>query len=343
MHFIDECTIHVRGGDGGNGCAAFSRGPGNPRGGPAGGDGGHGGSVILVSDPQLTTLLDLQFQREYRASRGENGQGRDRHGKSGEDRLVRVPQGTVVKDEDGTVLCDLCEAGARFVAARGGAGGFGNLHFVTSTNQAPQRADPGEPGEDRRLRLELKLLADVGLLGYPNVGKSTLIARVSRARPKIADYPFTTLSPNLGVVSLSGERSFVLADVPGLIEGAHEGAGLGHRFLRHLSRARVLIHLLELSHDPARSPEHDYDTINEELRRYDPELATRPQIVALTKLDLTETREALPALRERFAGRGVPLRAISAATGEGVKALMEEAHAQVVAARSQTGIQERKK
>jgi len=331
MQFIDECSIFVRGGDGGDGCAAFLREPGRPRGGPAGGDGGNGGSVILVADPQRSTLLDLTFRREYRAERGQAGQGRDRYGRGGEDLIVEVPAGVVIKDSDDNILCDLTTPGQRFIAAQGGHGGRGNIHFATSTWQAPEYAEPGTPGEERTLKLELKLLADVGLLGYPNVGKSSLIARVSRVRPKIANYPFTTLVPNLGVVSFplgsrTSERNFVLADLPGLIEGAHEGHGLGHRFLRHLQRTRVLIHLLEVSYEPGREPLRDYDTLNEELRRFDPELAARPQLVTLAKLDLTETREALPTLRAQFAAQGVKLWAISAATGEGVAELMDEAY-----------------
>ncbi len=331
MQFIDECSIFVRGGDGGDGCAAFLREPGRPRGGPAGGDGGNGGSVILVADPQRSTLLDLTYRREYRAERGQAGQGRDRYGRGGKDLIVEVPAGVVIKDSDGTVLCDLAEAGQTFIAAQGGHGGRGNIHFATSTWQAPEYAEPGTLGEERTLKLELKLLADVGLLGYPNVGKSSLIARVSRVRPKIANYPFTTLTPNLGVVSLPlgsrvSDRSFVLADLPGLIEGAHEGHGLGHRFLRHLQRTRVLIHLLEVSQEPGREPLRDFDTLNEELRRFDPELAERPQLVVLAKLDLTEARDGLPTLRAQFADRGVKLWAISAATGEGVAELMDEAY-----------------
>ena len=248
MQFIDECTITVRAGRGGDGCAAFARTSNEPRGGPAGGDGGNGGSVILVADPQLSTLLDLRYQREYRAERGENGQGRDKYGKGGIDTIVRVPSGTVVYDVDtDEVLADLLEAGQRFIAAKGGIGGKGNIHFATATYQAPHRAEQGEPAQERELRLELKLLADVGLLGFPNVGKSTFISSVSRAKPKIADYPFTTLVPHLGVVGLSGNRSFVLADIPGLIEGAADGHGLGHRFLRHVERARVLLHQLDLT------------------------------------------------------------------------------------------------
>jgi GTP-binding protein len=322
MQFIDECTIDVRAGSGGDGCVAFRREPFVPRGGPSGGDGGDGGSVILLADSQLGTLIDLRYQKRYVAENGQRGMGRDKYGKAGADTIVRVPVGTVVKDADsGALIADLDRPDARLVAARGGRGGRGNIHFATSTFQAPDKADKGEPGEARRLRLELKLLADVGLCGFPNVGKSTLIAAVSRARPKIADYPFTTLTPHLGVVALSGGRSFVLADVPGLIEGASEGQGLGDRFLRHLERTRLLIHVIQMSPDPLR----DYDIINVELERYDAALARRPQLVALNKIDVTETREAYPALKQAFASRGVELFAVSGATGEGVPALLEAA------------------
>jgi GTPase len=325
MQFIDEVTIQVRAGNGGNGCATFRREPFVPRGGPSGGDGGDGGTIFLVADPQISTLLDLRYQQRYAAGHGERGQGRDKYGKAGADAIVAVPVGTLVKDEaSGETLADLVEPGQRFVAAQGGKGGRGNIHFATSTNQAPTDAEPGTPGEQRTLRLELKLLADVGLLGYPNVGKSTFIAAVSRARPKIANYPFTTLTPNLGVVGMSGGRSFVLADIPGLIEGASEGHGLGHRFLRHVERTRVLIHLVELTGEEGREPLRDFDVINRELERYDPEVARRPQVIALAKLDVTETREAWPGLQAAFAARGLSLHAISAATGEGMKSLLEE-------------------
>jgi GTPase len=325
MQFIDECSIVVCAGRGGNGCAAFRRTKNTPRGGPAGGDGGNGGSVVLVADPQLSTLLDLRYQREYKAERGEDGQGSDKYGRAGQDSIVRVPAGTVVFDEEsGEQIADLVEPEQRFVAARGGLGGKGNIHFATATYQAPHKAEAGEPGEERQLRLELRLLADVGLLGYPNVGKSTFISTVSRAKPKIADYPFTTLVPHLGVVGLPGGRSFVLADIPGLIEGAAEGHGLGHRFLKHVERARVLLHLLERNEAPGRDPLRDHDVLNQELVKFNPELAERPQIVVLGKMDLPETRELEPRLRASFASRGITLFAISAVTGQGVPQLLEE-------------------
>jgi GTPase len=323
MQFIDEATIDVKAGHGGNGCATFRREPFVPRGGPSGGDGGNGGSVILLADEQLSTLLDVRYQKKYVAENGTHGAGRDKYGKSGADTIVRVPVGTLVRDEDGEVLADLVNPGDRFIAAQGGKGGRGNIHFATATYQSPTEAEAGTSGEERTLNLELKLLADVGLLGYPNVGKSTFIAAVSRARPKIANYPFTTLTPNLGVVGLSGGRSFVLADIPGLIEGASEGTGLGHRFLRHVERCRVLIHLLELTQEEGRDPVHDFDVINAELAKYDPELAKRPQVVALSKLDVTETQDAYTEMKKTFAARGIELHAVSAVTGTGMKALLE--------------------
>jgi GTP-binding protein len=337
MQFIDEARIFVQGGRGGDGCAAFRRESRVPRGGPAGGDGGNGGSVIFVADPQLATLLDFKFQQHHRAPDGEDGRGKDQYGAGGVDLVVRVPAGTVVRDDaDGSVLCDLSAPGARFVAAAGGRGGRGNIHFATSTNQAPRRFEPGTAGEQRWIRLELKLLADVGIVGYPNVGKSTLIARVSRARPKVADYPFTTLTPNLGVVQLSDGRAFVLADVPGLIAGAAEGAGLGHRFLRHIERTRALIHVLEVTGDPDRDPLRDYLAVRAELGRYDAALLDRPEVVALGKLDLPEARAALPALREAFRARGIALHGFSAATGAGADALLEAAWVHVARARALT-------
>ena len=325
MIFIDEAKIYAIAGNGGNGAIAFRREAHVPKGGPSGGDGGDGGDVIFVADAQLSTLLDFKYQQHYRAESGEHGRNKDQYGKAGEPKIVRVPVGTLIKDiETGAVVADLTAAGQELVVCKGGKGGKGNIHYKTPWNQAPRTAEPGTPGESKTLRLELKLLADAGLLGFPNVGKSTFLASVSRARPKIADYPFTTLTPHLGVVGLSQGRSFVLADIPGLIEGAAEGAGLGHRFLRHVERTRVLLHLIELSVEPGRDPESDFETINRELAAYDETLAGRPQIVALTKIDITETREAYPALKDRFAAKGITLHAVSAATGEGVTDILEQ-------------------
>ncbi|TMQ25495.1 MAG: GTPase ObgE [Deltaproteobacteria bacterium] len=325
MHFIDEVTIHLKAGDGGNGSAAFRREDRVPRGGPSGGDGGNGGSIILVADPGLSTLLDYRFRSHYAAERGEDGRNKDQYGASGDDLVLRVPVGTMIlSDADGALLADLAEPGARFVVARGGTGGRGNIHFKTPWNQAPRTAEPGTPGEERTVRLELKLLADVGLLGYPNVGKSTFISRVSRARPRVADYPFTTLVPHLGVVQLSDERHFVIADIPGLIEGAAQGAGLGHQFLRHVERCRVLLHIVEATFTtgPGRSPLHDFDVINSELAGYSQALAGKPQVVVLNKIDAMASDEVIMH-RRAFADRGVDLLTISAVTGAGIDAVLE--------------------
>jgi GTP-binding protein len=325
VRFVDEVEIEVVAGDGGNGCVAFRREKYRPFGGPSGGDGGRGGDIVFRTDPRLGTLMDFRYRKRLAAKRGEHGRGKDQYGKGGAGLEVRVPVGTQVFDaESGELLFDLTEAGVATVVARGGDGGRGNIHFATPSDRAPRRAEPGWPGDRRKLRLELKLLADVGLLGYPNVGKSTFIARVSRARPKIADYPFTTLVPNLGVVSRDVDRSFVVADIPGLIEGAAEGLGLGHRFLKHVERCRVLLHLVSLDPDPARDPVADFDTLLGELRRFDPELADRPMVVAVSKLDLPEVRESLPAIREALAERtGGPVLALSSATGEGVEEVLD--------------------
>jgi len=326
MKFVDEAEVHVLAGDGGRGCVAFLREKYRPHGGPSGGDGGDGGDVIFVADPSLTTLLDFKFQRKVKAGRGEYGRGKHQYGKRGDDAVVRVPPGTLVHDaESGELLADLKTPDQRVVIAKGGMGGQGNMHYATSTNQAPRYAQPGLPGEEKHLRLELQLMADVGILGYPNAGKSTLIRRVSAARPKVADYPFTTLVPHLGVVRIDDDTAFVLADIPGLIEGAHAGQGLGARFLRHVSRTQLLIHLLDGSGISGRDPLQDFDTINRELQAFDPELAKKPQIVAVNKLDLSEARERLAEMSRQLAERGIELRGISAATGEGVQELMREA------------------
>jgi GTP-binding protein len=341
MQFIDEAVIHVKAGDGGNGSAAFRREDGVPRGGPSGGDGGHGGSIVIVADSSLSSLLDYKFRRHYAADRGEDGRNKDQYGAAGGDLVLRVPVGTVVRaidTDDGAPLADLAEPGAKFVVARGGVGGRGNIHFKTPWNQAPRTAEPGTPGEDRTVRLELKLLADVGLLGYPNVGKSTFISRVSRARPRVADYPFTTLVPHLGVVQLSDERHFVIADIPGLIEGASQGAGLGHQFLRHVERCRVLLHIVEATFTtgPGRSPLDDFDVINSELAGYSQELAGKPQIVVLNKIDAMASDEVIMH-RRAFADRGVELLTMSAATGEGIDVALERLWSHLNASRTDQG------
>ncbi len=326
MQFIDEATIHVKAGDGGNGSAAMRREAKVPRGGPSGGDGGDGGSIVMVADPQLGTLLDFRYQAHYKATPGEHGRAKDQYGAAGPDLILKVPVGTVVQDpETGAVLADLVKAGDRAVVAQGGKGGKGNIHFTTPWNQAPTTCEPGTPGETRTLKLELKLIADVGLLGYPNVGKSTFISRVSRARPKVADYPFTTLVPNLGVVRISDDRTFVIADIPGLIEGAADGAGLGHQFLRHVERCRALLHILDdtFTTGPDRDPLRDFDVINAELARYAPELAAKPQVVVLNKIDAGTTHGSVDELTAAFATRGHTLLTMSAATGTGTAPVLE--------------------
>lgn len=326
MQFVDEAKIHVKAGDGGNGCVAFRREARVPRGGPSGGDGGNGGDVALTVDPQLSTLLDFRYKRHYKAERGEDGRGKDQYGKGGRDLLLRVPMGTVVYDfETGEMLADLTEPDARVVVAKGGHGGRGNIHFKSPWNQAPRTAEPGTPGQQLTLRLELKSIADVGLIGFPSVGKSTMISAISRARPKVAAYPFTTLQPNLGIVHLSDERAMVVADIPGIIEGAAEGVGLGHQFLRHVERTRVLLHMVEDSDiaGPDRDPLADHDVLNKELAHYSGELAAKPQIVALNKVDLTETAERAEEVRARFAERGIHLHLISAATRAGIPEVLE--------------------
>lgn len=322
MSFIDEAVIYVKAGDGGNGCVAFRREKFVPRGGPAGGDGGRGGYVILVADPSVRTLVDLHLQRTYKAPNGQYGQGSNKHGANGDDLLIPVPLGTVVYDaETGERLADLVKPGQRVIVARGGRGGRGNAAFATPTRQTPVFAELGEPGEERVLRLELKLLADVGIIGYPNVGKSTLISRISAARPKIADYPFTTLVPNLGTVRV-GNFSFVVADLPGLIEGAHRGVGLGHQFLRHAERTTLLVHMVDIAAVEGRDPLRDFEVVNEELRLYNPTLAEKPQIVVANKMDLPNARENLQRCLPYWQRRGLEVFPISALTGEGLKPLV---------------------
>ncbi len=335
MKFVDEVRIRVEAGDGGNGCASFRREKYIPRGGPSGGDGGDGGDVVLRVDPGLFTLLDLSYPQTLRARRGEPGRGKDQYGAHGADLVLRVPPGTVVyDDETGVELADLRRGGDQAVVARGGRGGRGNMHFATSTNRAPRRAEPGTPGEHHTLRLELRVLADAGLLGFPNVGKSTLIRAVSAARPRVADYPFTTLIPHLGVVRADDDARFVLADIPGLVPGAAEGHGLGSRFLRHLARTAVLVHLLDVSGLTGRDPLDDYDAVNRELALASPALAATPQIVVASKLDLAETRARLPGVQARFADRGIGLLGVSGAVGTGTRDLVHRIAAAVAAARA---------
>jgi len=325
MKFFDEAKIEVIAGDGGNGVASFRREKFIPMGGPDGGDGGRVGSIHAVADRNLNTLIDFRYTRVFRAQRGENGRGSDCYGKGGEDMELRLPVGTVITDLDsGELIADLAQDGARAVLAQGGRGGLGNLHFKSSTNRAPRKCTKGTPGERRELKLELRVLADVGLLGMPNAGKSTFIRAVSAARPKVADYPFTTLQPNLGVVRVDHNRSFVVADIPGLIEGAAEGAGLGHQFLRHLQRTRVLLHLVDIApFDPATDPVHEAHAIVDELRKYDASLYAKPRWLVLNKVDLLpaeEREERIQAFLDAFRPEG-PVFAISAIKGEGCREL----------------------
>ncbi|NRD57941.1 GTPase ObgE [Corallococcus exiguus] len=325
MKFVDEVRIYVKAGDGGNGAVAFRREKFIERGGPNGGDGGNGGSVVFVSNPQLTTLLDYRYQQHHRAKNGEHGMGSDCNGHGAEDMVLQVPVGTLIRNEQtGELLVDLSDPGQQFVAAKGGRGGLGNMNFATSTRQTPRFAQDGGKGEEITLRLELKLLADVGLLGFPNAGKSTFISRVSRARPKVADYPFTTLVPNLGMVQYKDSLSFVMADIPGIIEGASEGVGLGHQFLRHVERCKVLVHLIDMGAEgEGRKPLADFNILNAELKKYSAELAGKPQVVAANKQDLTEGRDRLGPFTEALRRRGIRVYPVSCATGEGMQALMD--------------------
>lgn len=321
--FIDRAKIFVKGGDGGNGCLAFRREKFVPRGGPSGGDGGHGGNVYFEATSQMNTLLSFRYNPEYKAPRGSHGEGSNCSGRDGADIIVKVPVGTLVTNFDtGEVIADLIADGERLLIAEGGRGGFGNAHFVSSVNRAPTRIESGKPGQAYNLNLELKLLADVGIIGYPNVGKSTLISRISAARPKIADYPFTTLTPNLGVVDAGEFRHIVVADIPGLIEGAHEGAGLGLQFLRHVERTKLLLHLIDVSSVTGREPLNDFEVINNELRNYRSELASKPQIVVANKLDALDEPERLDQLKAFCEQKGLPFFQISAVTGEGIKPLV---------------------
>ena len=321
-------------GSGGNGCVAFLREKYRPRGGPSGGDGGRGGDVIGQADEGMGTLLYYSSHRLFRAKSGENGRGKTQHGRSGEDLLLKFPTGTIIKDAvSGAIVADLTHDGEQVLLAKGGRGGRGNARFATPTHQAPRRADPGEAGQELDLTLELRLLADAGLIGLPNAGKSSLLARLSAARPKIADYPFTTLEPVLGVVAIDAETSFTLADIPGLVERAHEGRGLGHTFLRHIQRTAVLVHLVDASAGDVEAALRDHRTVNEELAKYAEDLATKPQITVASKVDLPSVAGALPALRAAFADRNIELMAVSSATGAGCRELVTRIYGEVRALR----------
>ena len=333
--FVDEVDIHVEAGHGGRGCLAFRREKFVPRGGPSGGDGGHGGSVYIVASPHINTLINYRYHPLSDAEPGQHGMGSNCSGSAGKDLELAVPIGTLVyekiTDPDNpeqksyALVADLSEEGQRVLVAKGGRGGMGNARFATATNRAPRKVQPGEPGEIKDLRLELKLLADVGLVGFPNAGKSTMIARISAARPKIADYPFTTLVPNLGVVRISEDRSFVVADVPGLIEGAHRGQGLGHQFLRHLERTKVLVHLIDVSGATGRNPVEDLETVRKELELFQPTLAAKPQIVVANKMDAVDlSNDAdIVALEQHVAKLGLPFLRVSGVSGQGVPELLE--------------------
>ena len=320
MQFIDEAKIFIRAGNGGNGCISFRREKYVPKGGPDGGNGGNGGSVVIRADRQLNTLLDFKYRRHYDGERGEHGRGKKQDGRWGKDTILKVPCGTIIKDSHtGEVVADLVEHGQEVVAVRGGKGGRGNAVFATSTNQAPRIAEPGTSGEEMEIALELKLLADVGLVGFPNAGKSTLISVISAAKPKIADYPFTTLTPNLGIVRIAEERSFVVADIPGLIEGAHEGRGLGIQFLKHVERTKALLFLIDSTSE---DPKKEYNVLLNELKSYSPALGRKPKLVALTKSDLLDAQETKKR-KSLSMGRGVEVTLISAVAGKGIEALVK--------------------
>ncbi len=342
--FIDKAKIHVNAGDGGNGIVSFRREKHVPEGGPNGGDGGNGGDVVFIVDEGLRTLMDFRYRSHFKAERGQHGQGKNKHGKSGDNMLVSVPPGTVVIDgQSSEILADLTSKGERFIAAKGGRGGRGNAKFTSSTNRAPRMAENGEPGEQRWLRLELKVIADAGLIGMPNAGKSTLLASVSKAKPKIADYPFTTTTPQLGMVYLGDGESFVLADIPGLIEGAHQGAGLGHEFLRHVERTKVLIHVLDLAPPDGHDPMSDYEAIEEELELYNPVLKDRKRLAALNKMDLPEAKENALIIEEQLDEMGIESYPISAATQKGVYKLMQRVFALLELSDEEESIKEAEK
>jgi GTP-binding protein len=323
MKFIDEAVIQVTASAGGNGCVSFRREKYVPRGGPDGGDGGDAGGVSFIGNPHMATLLDYKYRKHWASGKGENGSGNNRHGKNGSELIIPVPLGTeIIEDETGNMLADITVADRPAQIIRPARGGRGNARFVSSTNQAPREAEKGGPARTMHIRLSLKVMAEVGIIGYPNAGKSTLIARISRARPKIADYPFTTLTPNLGMVRFSDNMSFVVADIPGIIEGAHEGVGLGIRFLKHVERTRLLIHLVDCDPENGRNPYDDYMTLNRELSSYSARLAQKPQIVAAGKIDIPGAREKLGLLTEALKGLSIDIFAISAMNGEGVSALV---------------------
>ena len=325
--FIDRARVYVKGGDGGNGMSSFRREKYVPNGGPSGGDGGKGADVILVADKNVNTLMDFRYKRMFRADAGENGMSANKHGRGRDPLYIKVPMGTVVKDEEsGKVYCDLTQDGQEFLIAKGGRGGRGNARFQTAANRAPTFSEMGEPGEEHWLQLELKVLADVGLLGYPSVGKSSIIRKVSAARPDVAAYHFTTLTPVLGVVSLPGDRNFVMADIPGLIDGAAEGVGLGHNFLRHVERSNILLHILDVSGMEGRDPKDDFDAINRELAKYSPTLAKKKQIVVLNKIDLVQDDTTIPEVTKYFEDKGYEVFAVNALTGQGLPELMERTY-----------------
>ncbi len=324
MRFVDEAKIYIKAGDGGNGCASFRREAHEPRGGPDGGDGGRGGTILFKVTPHTSTLADFRYRRKFTAERGEHGRGKQQYGHSGADLIVPVPQGTLIKDENGEVLADLSEPDQIFIAAQGGRGGRGNMHFKSSINRAPRRADPGEKGEEKFITLELKLLADVGLIGKPNAGKSTLLSKISHAKPKIADYPFTTLVPQLGVVEPFKDYSgFTVADIPGLIEGAHRGAGLGIEFLKHIERTKIFLHLIDSS-DSEENPEKSYEKIRKELLAYDPDFAKKTEWIVFTKADLIQDLSSLEKIKKKFEKKKKKVFIISAATGNGIQPLLSK-------------------
>ena len=325
MKFIDEAKIYIKAGDGGRGCVSFRREKFIPHGGPDGGNGGKGGDIIIRAAGSHRTLLDLKYQQHHVAKHGGHGKGNNRTGKNSPDVEIIVPVGTLVKDADtGEILADIAVDGQSFIVAKGGIGGKGNAWFATSTNQAPRHAQPGIEGEERRVMLELKLLADVGIIGFPNVGKSTFISKVSAAKPKIADYPFTTLVPHLGVVQFGNLETFVIADIPGLIEGAHEGMGMGMRFLRHIERTSVLLHILDISNEPNSNALQDFEAVNRELALFSPSMMEKPQVIAINKIDLPVTRESLKKEIDRFEKKGIKVCAFSAVTGEGINMVIHE-------------------